>query len=167
MQTIVEQLNIFWGSITQSIVSMTGRTEIEIKFRLMIILGYLVVLILLMVIHRRLLKIEKRTHEKLVLSYDTLRYQVAKAQYENPSIQDTKGIKIVIDAEQKNYPANKDAIKEEIQSIEQKLGKQIVAENQRTTITRQTHKKKTMTIFVQVIGRTTTILTIGIYKLFR
>jgi hypothetical protein len=126
-----------------------------------------VVLILLIFIHRKLLKIKKRTHEKLVLSYDTLRYQLSKAQYENQNIQDSKGIKIVIDAEQKSYLANKDAIKGEIHSIEQKLGKQIITEDQRKTITKQTHKKKIMTIFVQVIGRINTLFTIGIYKLFR
>ncbi len=125
------------------------------------------VLILLIFIHRKLLKIKKRTHEKLVLSYDTLRYQLSKVQYENQNIQDSKGIKIVIDAEQKSYLANKDAIKEEIHSIEQKLGKQIITEDQRKTITKQTHKKKIMTIFVQVIGRVNTLFTIGIYKLFR
>jgi hypothetical protein len=120
-----------------------------------------------MLIHRKLLKIKKRIYENLILSYDTLRYQLSKAQYENPNIQDSKGIKIVIDAEQKNYPAHKEAIKEEIHSIEEKLGKQIITEDQRKTITKQTHKKKTMTIFVQLIGRINTILTIGIYKLFR
>lgn len=150
-----------------SLTNITWWTDTEIEFRLIIILGYLVVLILLIFIHRKLLNIKKRTHEKLVLSYDTLRYQLSKAQYENQNIQDSKGIKIVIDAEQKNYPAHKEEIKEEILSIEQKLGKQIITENQRATITKQTHKKKKMTIFVQLIWRINTLLTIGIYKLFR
>ena len=51
--------------------------------------------------------------------YDTLRYQIAKAQYENPAIQNNKGIKITIEADHKNYPANAAEIKQEILSIEQ------------------------------------------------
>lgn len=78
-------------------------------------------LLLLTLIHRRLIKRHRRIHENLVLLYDTIRYQVAKAQYENPAIQDAKGIKIVIEANQKNYLTNAKAIKEEIVAIEQRL----------------------------------------------
>ena len=95
-----------------------------------------------------------------------MRYQVAKAQYKNQSIQDTKGIKIIIDTNRKNYPANAAAIKKEIISIEQKLGQQIISNNERDILRRQTTQKKILTLFVQIIGRITTVLTIGIYKLF-
>ena len=77
--------------------------------------------LLLMLIHRRLLRKSKKTQENLVLLYDTIRYQVARAQYGNPSIQDSKGIRVVFESEHENYSANAKAIKEEILSIEQKL----------------------------------------------
>lgn len=66
----------------------------------------------------------------------------------------------------KNYPTNIDVIHQEVNSIEQKLGQQITSTDQRTTIIKQTQRKKIVTIFVQLIGRLTTLLTIGIYKLF-
>lgn len=96
---------------------------------------------LLLFIHRRLIKRHRRMHENLVLAYDTIRYQLAKAQYANSSIQDAKGIKIVFESEHDNYLANAKAIKDEIASIEQRLGQKIVADDQRNMITKQTKKK--------------------------
>lgn len=69
-------------------------------------------------------------------------------------------------SDHKNYLANATAIKEEILDIEQKNGLQIVSEDQWKMIHIQTNKKNRITIGVQIIGRITTILTIGIYKLF-
>lgn len=97
---------------------------------------------MLLFIHSKLIKKHKRTHENLVTLYDTIRYQVAKAQYGNASIQDSKGIQVVMESEHKNYLANAQAIKEEILSIEQKLGQQIVSEDQWKTISKQTKKKR-------------------------
>jgi hypothetical protein len=119
-----------------------------------------------MFIHRKLLRKHKRTHENLVLSYDTIRYQVARAQYGNPAIQDSKGIKVVMESEHENYLANAKAIKEEIFSIEQKLGQKIISDDQWNAITKQTKKKRLLMVFVQLIGRLITLLTVGIYKLF-
>lgn len=74
-----------------------------------------------MFIHSKLLSKQKHVHENLVLLYDTIRYQVARAQYGNPIIQDNKGINLVIQEDHKNYLKNATTIQEEILSIEQKL----------------------------------------------
>ena len=119
-----------------------------------------------MFIHRKLLRRHKRIHENLVLLYDMLRYQIAKAQYGNPASQEIKGIKVVMESEHENYLANAKAIKQEILSIEQSLGQQIVSADQRNMINKQTKKKSTAKAFMEIIGRLTTLLTVGIYKLF-
>jgi hypothetical protein len=62
--------------------------------------------------------------------------------------------------------ANAKAIKEEILSIEQKLGQQIISTDQRSIINKQSKKKNNVTVFVQIIGRLTTAITVGIYKVF-
>jgi len=120
----------------------------------------------LVFIHRKIIKKHKNIHEHLIVLYDTLRYQIAKAQYENSSIQNKKGIKIVIEAKQKNYLTNEKTIKEEILSIEQILGHQIISDDQRKKIHKQTKKKTRIKRFLQFIGRFTTLITAGIYKLF-
>jgi len=146
--------------------NVSGRTEAKAEILLLAILGYIVLILLLMFIHRKLLRRYKRIHENLVLLYDTIRYQVAKAQYGNPSIQDSKGIKVVFESAHDNYLTSNAIIKQEILSMEQKLGQQIVSTDQWKVITKQTKKKKIAKIFVQIIGRFTTLLTVGIYKLF-
>jgi hypothetical protein len=145
-------------------VSWRGETEAELL--LLAILWYIVFILLLMAIHRKLLKKHKRIHEHVVALYDTVRYQVAKAQYGNPAIQESKWINIIIEADHKNYPAHAAAIKEELLSIEQKLWQQIISTDQWTTIQKQTKKKNRLNIWIQLIGRITTVLTVGIYKVF-
>jgi hypothetical protein len=147
--------------------NVSGRAEPEAEILLLVILGYIVLILLLLFIHRKLLRKQRRIHENLVVLYDTIRYQVARAQYGNPTIQDIKGITVVIQADHKNYVANAKAIKEEIVSIEQKFGQQIISADQRNAINKQAKKKNRFMIFVQLIGRLTTLLTVGIYKLFR
>ncbi len=166
MQPIISQLNIFRTKIVHIMANVSWRAEPEAEMLLLVILWYIVLILLLISIHRKLLRTHRRTHENLIASYDMLRYQVAKAQYENPSIQDGAGIKTVIDAEHKSYLANSAAIKTEIQSIEQTLGQWIIAPEQRIKIQRQTKKKHRLFIFNQLIGRLITLLTVGIYKLF-
>ena len=129
-------------------------------------MGYVVLLLLLLFIHSKLLKIQRKTHENVVILYDTVRYQVAKAQYESREVEESKGIQSVIDTEHKNYLSNAKAIKEEILAIEDQLGQEIIPSNQRKTIDEQTKKKNRLTVGVQTIGRIITILTIGIYKIF-
>ena len=129
-------------------------------------MGYIVLLLLLLFIHSKLLKIQRKIHENVVILYDTLRYQVAKAQYESREVEESKGIQSVMDTEHKNYLSNAKAIKEEILAIEDQLGQEIISSNQRKTIDEQTKKKNRLTVGVQTIGRIITILTIGIYKIF-
>lgn len=166
METVVAQLDIFRGKIIHIMTNISWRTEAKAEIITVAILWYIVLLLVLLYIHRKLLKRQKKLHEHLVLLYDTIRYQVAKAQYSNPAIQDNKGIKIVIESEHENYPANAKAIKEEILSIEQKLWQQIISTEQRKVINKQTKKKHNVSIFVQLIGRCTTLITAGFYKLF-
>jgi|GEM_PF-1190988 len=146
--------------------NVSGRAEPKAEILLLVILGYIVLILLLMFIHRKLLKRQKRIHENLIFLYDTIRYQVARAQYGNPASQEIKGIKVVMESEHENYLANAATIKNEILSIEQKFGQQIISADQRTAITRQTKKKHRVLFFVELIGRLTTLLTVGIYKLF-
>ena len=88
--TIVAQLNIFRGKVVHIMANVSGRAEPEAEILLLVILGYIVFMLLLMFIHRKLLRNYKKTHENLVLLYDTIRYQVARIQYGNPAIQDSK-----------------------------------------------------------------------------
>ena len=164
--TIVAQLDSFRAKIVHIMANVSGRAEPEAEIVLLVILWYIVCILLLMFIHRKLLKRQKKIHENLVSLYDTIRYQVAKAQYSNPVIQDSKWIKVVIESEHESYLKNAKIIKEEILSIEQKLGQQIITTDQRNIITKQSKKKNTVTMFVQLIGRLTTVLTVGIYKVF-
>lgn len=86
----MEQLNIFRSKVVHIMANVSGRAEPEAEILLLIILGYIVLIVLLISIHRGLLKKQKKMHENLVFLYDTIRYQIAKAQYGNPSIQDGK-----------------------------------------------------------------------------
>jgi len=163
---IVTQLGIFRGKIVHIMANVSGRTEPKAEILLLAILWYIVLIFLLLFIHRRILRKHKKIHENLVFLYDTIRYQIAKAQYGNPAAQDSKGIKIVMESEHENYLANAKAIKEEIASIEQKLGQKIVSDDQRAAIAKQTKKKWWTKAFMEIIGRFTTLITAGIYKLF-
>jgi hypothetical protein len=163
--TIVGQLDISRWNIVYTIANTNGRSEKQVEIRLLIILGYIVIVLLLMFIHRTLLRKEKKTHENLVILYDVIRYQVARAQYENSSIEGD-GIQTIINTEHKEYVENAATIKQEILSIEKRSGQDMVTEKQRKTIHQQTKKKNRLTKLVKYIGRTLTILTVGIYKLF-
>ena len=164
--TIVGQLHIYRWNTIHIIANVSGQTEANAETWTLIILGYIVLLLLLMFIHSKLLKRQKKTHENVVILYDTCRYQVAKAQYESREVQDTKGINSVIDADHKNYLTNAKAIKQEILSIEDQLGQEIISPDQRKTIEKQTKNKNRLTISVQSIWWIITVFTIGIYKVF-
>jgi len=164
--TIVEGLNSFRWTSVHMIANTGGRTEPQTATWIVIMLWYGGVLILLIYIHRKILQKQKKIHEHLVFLYDTIRYQVAKAQYGTNTIPEGKGIKIAMEADHKNYPANAATIKQEIVDIQQKIEQEIVSNEQRTIITKQSKNKNTRTILTQLIGRLITIITMGIYKLF-
>jgi len=166
MESIVEQLNIFRGKIIHIMANVSGRTEPKAEILLLVILWYIVLIFLLLFIHRRILRKHKKIHENLVFLYDTIRYQVAKAQYGNPAAQDSKWIKVVMESEHESYLANAKAIKEEIISIEQKLGQKIISDDQRKVIAKETKRKWWAKTFMEIIGRFTTLITAGVYKLF-
>jgi hypothetical protein len=96
----------------------------------------------LLFIHRKIIKKHKRVHENIVLLYDTIRYQISKAQYGNPAIQQNTGINNVLKSEHKNYLYHSKEINKEITTIEQQLGQQIITEEQRKTINKQIKIKK-------------------------
>lgn len=156
--TILEQTNIVRWEIISII---NGQSTQGI-----IIVGYILLLAILLYIHSIFLKKQKKIREKLTETYDTMRYNLAQAQYKNTNIQDNKGIKITREWDKKNYFENEKEIKEELLSIEQQWEQQIISQIQRDSIKKQTHKKNILTIFVQTIGRIITIITIGIYKVF-
>lgn len=91
MQTensIMEPINQARGNIIHIMSNISGRGEPQSEIFLLMILGYIVFLLLLLYIHRKLLKKQKKTHENLVLAYDTIRYQLAKTQYEKSIAQE-------------------------------------------------------------------------------
>ena len=163
---ILTSLNTFRGKIVHIMANVSGMAEPQAEILLLAILWYIVVLLLLLFIHRKLIRKHRKIHGNLIFLYDTIRYQLAKAQSSNPAIQDAKGIKIVMESEHENYLANAKTIREEIVSIEQKLGQRIVSEDQRKTIYKQTKKKAWAKTGMEIIGRFTTLITAGIYKLF-
>lgn len=163
---IVASLNTFRSKIVHIMANVSGWAEPEAEILLLIILGYIVLLLLLLFIHRRLIRKHKKTHENLVFLYDTIRYQIAKAQYENPAAQWIKGIKVVMESEHESYLPNAKEIREEIISIEQKLGQRIISDEQWNTIKRQTKKKAGIKTLMEIIGRFTTLITAGVYKFF-
>ncbi len=164
--TILWYLNAFRGNIVHIMANISGQTEAKAGIILIGILAYIIGIVVLIILHRKITKRHKKIYENLTYLYDTIRYQVAKTQAGNPSIQDNKGIKVVIDTEHQNYLGNSKAIKEEINSLEQKLGQQIVLADQRTLLVKQTKTKKTLLIFIQLLWRIITVVTVGIYKLF-
>lgn len=88
--SIVNQLTIFRGNIIHILSNISGRAEPQAELFLLIALGYVILLVLLISLHRKLLKKQKKIHENLILLYDTIRYQLAKAQYEIPTRQESK-----------------------------------------------------------------------------
>lgn len=164
--SIVEQLGIFRGKIVHIMANISGWTESKAEILLLVILWYIVLVFLLLLIHRRILRKHKKINENLVFLYDAIRYQVAKVQYGNPAAQDSKWIKVVMESEHESYLANAKTIREEIFSIEQKLGQKIVSDDQRKAIAKQTKKKSWAKTFMEIIGRFTTLITAGVYKLF-
>lgn len=167
MENILTSLNTFRDRIVHIMANVSWMAEPQAEILLLAILWYIVVLLLLLFIHRKLIRKHKKIHEKLVFLYDTIRYQLAKVQMGNPAIQDAKGIKVMMESEHKNYLANAKAIREEIVSIEQRLWQKIISDDQRKTIHKQTKKKAWAKAFMELIGRFTTLITAGIYKLFR
>lgn len=166
-ESIIKNFNIFRLNIVHIIANISWREEQKAEIWVLIILGYLVLMLFLIFIHSKLLKKQKKIHENLIILYDTLRYQIAKSQYENRQIQEEKAIKIIMEAKHKDYLVNATEIKEEIISLEGTLGQKILWPEQRITVEKQTKKKNKITFFVQIIWRTSTFLTAGIYKLFR
>lgn len=118
-QNIIGQMSILRWDVVYNITNATGRTSSQAERSIGIAI-YIIVIFLLRNIHRNLVKKQKRIHTDLILLYDTIRYQLAKAQYSNISIQGIPGITNAMTAEHKNYIANAQAIKTEIVDIEQK-----------------------------------------------
>lgn len=166
MEKLLTNLEKFRKSIVHIITNITWRESGKAEIILLAILWYIVVILLLVRIHRKLLRKHKKIHENIVMLYDTIRYQVARTQYGNEAIQANKWINTILTADHKNYLANAATIKQEIIDIEQKLGQQIITDNQRKIITKQSKKKHWVSTFVQLIGRGITVITVGIYKLF-
>lgn len=164
--TIIEQLNIFWKKILHIVVNMSWWTEVQSEIIVLSILGYLALLFLLLFIHRKIIKKHKKIYENIVFLYDTIRYQVTKAQYGNTAIQQNKWINLVLQSDHKNYLSHTKEIKEEIIAIEQQLGQQIITEDQRKNINKQIKRKRWVHTMMQSIGRFITVITAGIYKLF-
>lgn len=162
----MEKLQLLWDKILHILVNSSWWSKAASEIILLSILGYIVLLLLLLFIHRKIIKKHKKIHKNIVFLYDSMRYQVSKAQYGNPGIQENAGINIVIKNEHKDYLHNTITIKEEISKIEQQIGQQIVTEEQRKNINKQIKKKKWTYTIMQIIGRITTSITAGIYKLF-
>ena len=154
------------NTLIHSIATKSGRWEGQSEAIIVAILGYIVAISLLTWIHRKVLRKNKKIHENIVLVYDTIRYQLAKAQYSNPIIQDSKRIRIITETEHKNYLANQREIKEKIIFIEQSLWQEIVGADQRTKIDKLIQKKKRLTVCTEITGRFITTITVGSYKLF-
>ncbi len=163
---ILASLNTFRTKVVHIMANVSWRTEPKAEMLLLVIMWYIVLIVGMFFIHRRLIRNYKKIHENLIFLYDTIRYQVAKAQYRNPIAQSSKWIQVVMKSEHESYLANAKAIKEEIISIEQKLWQKIVADDQRKTIAKQTKRKWWAKAFMEIIGRFTTLITAGIYKLF-
>lgn len=164
--TILSQTTLYREKILHIIANISGLSEANAEIRTLSILWYIVAIILLCVFHKKLIKIQTTYKQKIVELYDTIRYQVAKAQYATPSIQVTPGIKIIMNAEHKTYEANAQAIQQEIKTMEQLSGTTIITEEQRTILGKQISKKRKISTIVSIFGRCITTITAGIYKLF-
>ncbi|MEI7919457.1 MAG: hypothetical protein WCH65_04600 [bacterium] len=163
---ILDQISLSRKRIIHIVANVSGQTETHAELRTISIAGYVIVLICLLSIHKKLIKKQTIYKQKIVELYDTIRYQVAKTQYATPSIQATPGIKTIMDAEHKTYEANTQAIQQEIKTMEQLAGSTIITEDQRVTIEKQISRKRRFSIIVNIFGRCITIITAGVYKLF-
>lgn len=166
MENLLTSLENFRTNIVHMVTNITWRESGKAEIVLLIVIWYAVIFFLLIRIHRKLLKKHKKIYENIVALYDTIRYQVARAQYGNEAIQTSKWIDTIIHSDHKNYLANAAGIKQTLLDIEQKFGQQIITADQWKTIAKQTKKKHTTNIFVQLIGWCITGITVGIYKLF-
>lgn len=162
----METLQLFWWKILHIIVNLSWWSKGQSEIIVLSILWYIVFLFLLLFIHRKIIKKHKKVHENIIFLYDSIRYQVSKAQYGNSAIQQSSGIDIIIKNKHKNYLQHSKEIQEEIDKIEQQLGEKIGTENQQKTINKQIKIKKWTHTAMQIIGRITTVITAGIYKLF-
>jgi len=167
LHNILANTNLLRAKIIHIIANLSWQKEAEAEILFLAILWYIVLIYLLILIHHKTLKKHKKIHENLIELYDTIRYQYAKIQYKNPAIQDSIWIKIVMENEHQNYLTNAKIIKEEIISMEQKLEQKIVSDDQRKIIAKQTQKKARTKVCMEIIGRFTTLITAGVYKLFR
>ncbi len=167
LDSIREQLSPARSSFVNIIADAGGREVWQTEIRTWAAITYLFIMIILISIHRRLIKWRKYANEQLVLMYDTIRYQVAKGQYEHQTAKENRGIRIIRKASKKTYAANWAAIKQEIIAIEQTTGVQIVSTEQWNKVWSLTRKTKRYAWYTNIIGRLLTLATAGIYKLFR
>ena len=159
-------MNSFRWTVVHIVANITWRAEIQAERLVLIILGYIFLMLVGIPLHRKVLKIHKKIDEDLVYLYDDLRYKLAKAQYENPSIQGEKWIKVIMETHKENYIENAAIIQQEITAIEQTLWQEIITSDEWRNINKQVKKKKRLLLCVHILGRPITLLTASIYKLF-
>lgn len=80
----------FRVNIVHIVANIIGQSEAQAELRTQVILGYIILLLVLIPLHRKLLQSHKKIHENIILLYDRLRYKVAQTQYRNPAIQEEK-----------------------------------------------------------------------------
>ena len=147
--------NMIWWTNTQTqLVGLRGS-------------GYIVSMLILIPIHRIFIKKHHICHQQIIQRYDHLRYQVAKIQQTHSGVSPETEIIKLINTPHASYLSATQAIQQSIITQEQNLGITIIPEHERNYIHKQLRKKHRLQQWKNIIGRIISIVTCGIYKLFR
>ncbi len=154
-------------NILQNLSTITWYPTSTILLGSISIFGYIIIIGIGIIIHRKTLSIQKRNYKNSITLYDTIRYEVAKQQYLHPSSTSHQGILRIFQESNPQYNRLHSIIKEEITAIEDSIQQKIISEQQRNELEKINKKYQKYTKLQNIIWRILTILTVGIYKLFR
>ena len=133
----MEYINQFGAQIVHIVSNVTGLASERAQVLCLIIVAYLIVLIALIIVQKQLRARLRTRLIDLTRLYDTLRYQVAKAQYASPNMKQAPGVSALLSEKNPDYLHHTDSIHEEIQKIEQEIGSKIISDEQRNQLLTQ------------------------------
>ena len=152
--------------ILHIVVNVTWLSPELALIRLLVIIGYIILLVILIPIHRSLLRLLHKRREVLTWEYDTLRYLIAKAQKQSGVDANNKWITALFDLKHPDYLHHHTEIKGEIFNIETSLWTKIIEDTKRAEIEQRQQKYKKLTMIVDIYGRFVSVITVLVYKLF-
>lgn len=159
---------------TDRIHLLLGVSETSANWRGLGILFYCVILPLLIFIHRKICKKYEELQKDLVNEIDEIMYLLAKYQYQSHLSKQTLWgdphfmmMREMFKTGHFQYLDNIKIIKENTKKVELIFRNQIVSDEKRNTIAKMEKKLLKKKRHKNVLGRFCSIVTVGIYRLFR